>query len=89
MKKPKSKNPAKDRDYDKEYKRDQKKRSGYRSELNKKNQASFARGDTHVGDGKDQAHVKDVRKGGAKAGKTTPRTVKKNRSWRSGQSGYG
>ena len=89
MKKQKSKNPASKRDYKKEYARDQKKRSGYRSDLNKKNQASFARGDTHVGDGLDQAHVDDVRKGGSKSGKTVPRKVKRNRSWRSGQSGYG
>jgi len=81
----KSKNPPSKRDYKKEYARDQKKRSSYRSELNKKNREAGTYGN---GDGKDVSHVKDVRKGGAKGGQTTMKKASTNRGWRKGKKGY-
>ena len=81
----KSKNPASKRDYKKEYARDQKKRSGYRSELNKKNRKAGTYGN---GDGKDVSHVKDVRKGGSPQGKTVMKKASTNRAWRKGKTGY-
>lgn len=84
----KSKNPASKRDYKKEYARDQKKRSAYRSELGKINRAKQKAGTAHVGDGKDEAHVKDVRKGGAVGGKTVTQKASTNKGWRKGKKGY-
>lgn len=81
----KSKNPASKRDYKKEYARDGKKRSAYRSELNKKNREAGTYGN---GDGKDVAHKKAVRKGGSKSGATTMQKASKNRAWRKGKKGY-
>jgi len=83
--KSKSKNPASKRDYGKEYARDQKKRSGYRAALNKKNRDKGTYGN---GDGKDESHAKDVRKGGSTTGKTKARPASKNRAWRKGKKGY-
>ena len=80
-----SKNPASKRDYDKEYARDQKKRKKYRAALNKKNRDAGTYGN---GDGKDQSHVKDVRKGGSVRGKTVAKKASTNRAWRKGKSGY-
>lgn len=73
------------RDYKKEYERDQKKRVAYRSALNKANREAGTYGN---GDGKDMAHVKDVRKGGAVDGKVVKQAASKNRAWRKGKSGY-
>lgn len=84
----KSKNPPEKRDYAKEYARDQKKRIAYRSELNKINREKQAAGKTTKGDGKDEAHTKDVRKGGSAAGKTTAKSAASNRAWRKGKKGY-
>jgi hypothetical protein len=81
----KSKNPPSKRDYKKEYARDQKKRSSYRSELNKKNREAGTYGN---GDGKDVSHAKAVRKGGSAAGKTSMQPASKNRAWRKGKKGY-
>jgi hypothetical protein len=81
----KSKNPASKRDYKKEYARDQKKRTGYRSALNKANRDAGTYGN---GDGMDRAHVKDVRKGGSAKGKTVAKKASSNRAWRKGKSGY-
>jgi hypothetical protein len=83
--KSKSKNPKEDRDYDKEYKRDQKKRSGYRAALNKKNRDKGTYGN---GDGKDESHEKDVRKGASPKSKTVAKKASTNRAWRKGQKGY-
>ena len=83
--KPKSKNPPSKRDYKKEYERDQKKRSAYRAALNKKNRDKGTYGN---GDGKDESHDKDVRKGGSVKGKTRPKAASKNRAWRKGKKGY-
>lgn len=84
----KSKNPPAKRDYKKEYERDQKKRIKYRSELNRINREKQAAGLTKKGDGKDEAHSKDVRKGGSAAGKTKAVPASKNRAWRKGKKGY-
>lgn len=84
----KSKNPPSKRDYKKEYERDQKKRSGYRSELNKKNREAEKAGTGSKGDGKDVSHVKDVRKGGSAKGATKLESAKTNRDWRKGKKGY-
>jgi hypothetical protein len=73
------------RDYKKEYERDQKKRTAYRAALNKANRDAGTYGN---GDGKDMAHVKDVRKGGAVGGKVVKQDESKNRAWRKGKSGY-
>jgi hypothetical protein len=81
----KSKNPKEKRDYDKEYARDQKKRSGYRAALNKKNRDKGTYGN---GDKKDESHVSDVRKGGKASGKTVAKSEASNRSWRKGKKGY-
>ena len=86
--KAKSKNPASKRDYKKEYARDQKKRSGYRSELGKKQRELEKEGKASKGDGKDNSHVKDVRKGGAASGKTVAKKASTNRAWRKGKKGY-
>lgn len=75
----------KDRDYKKEYARDQKKRTKYRSELNKANRRAGTYGN---GDGLDRAHVKDVRKGGSPSGKTVAKKASTNRAWRKGKKGY-
>lgn len=80
-----SKNPPSKRDYKKEYARDQKKRSGYRAELNKANREAGTYGN---GDGKDRAHVRAVRKGGKASGKTKEQAASKNRAWRKGKKGY-
>lgn len=84
----KSKNPPSKRDYKKEYARDQKKRIAYRTELNKVNRRKQAEGITSKGDGKDESHTKDVRKGGAASGKTTAKKAATNRAWRKGKTGY-
>ena len=84
----KSKNPASKRDYKKEYARDQKKRIKYRTELNKVNREKQAAGTTSKGDGKDESHARDVRKGGAASGKTTAKKASSNRAWRKGKKGY-
>lgn len=86
----KSKNPASKRDYKKEYKRDQssEKRKKYRAELQRKNRANQKAGKTSKGDGKDESHTKDVRKGGKISGATKPTSASKNRAWRKGKSGY-
>lgn len=81
----KSKNPSSGRDYAKEYARDQKKRSSYRAALNKKNREKGTYGN---GDGKDESHIKDVRKGGSKTGKTVAKKASTNRAWRKGKKGY-
>lgn len=81
----KSKNPKEKRDYDKEYARDGKKRIAYRSALNKANREAGTYGN---GDGKDRAHVKDVRKGGKAAGKTVAKSAASNKAWRKGKKGY-
>ena len=73
------------RDYKKEYERDQKHRTAYRAALNKANREAGTYGN---GDGKDMAHVKDVRKGGAVDGKVVNQDASKNRAWRKGKSGY-
>ena len=73
------------RDYKKEYERDQKHRTAYRAALNKANREAGTYGN---GDGKDMAHVKDVRKGGAVDGKVVKQDASKNRAWRKGKSGY-
>ncbi len=73
------------RDYKKEYERDQKKRTAYRAALNKANREAGTYGN---GDGKDMAHVKDVRKGGAVDGKVVKQDESKNRAWRKGKKGY-
>jgi hypothetical protein len=73
------------RDYKKEYERDQKKRTAYRSALNKANREAGTYGN---GDGKDMAHVKDVRKGGAVDSKVVKQAASKNRAWRKGKTGY-
>lgn len=86
--KAKSKNPKEKRDYDKEYKRDQAKRSAYRSELGKKQRELEKKGKAKKGDGKDNSHVKDVRKGGAASGKTVAKKASTNRAWRKGKKGY-
>jgi len=86
----KSKNPKEKRDYKKEYARDQSSeaRKKYRAELQKKNRANQKAGKTSKGDGKDESHTKDVRKGGAASGKTKPEAAKNNRDWRKGKKGY-
>lgn len=76
---------TKPRDYKKEYKRDQKKRSGYRAALNAKNRKAGTYGN---GDGLDASHVKDVRKGGKASGKTVMKKASTNRAWRKGKKGY-
>lgn len=86
--KSKSKNPASKRDYDKEYARDQKKRSGYRSKLGQRQRELEKKGLASKGDGKDNSHVKDVRKGGAASGKTVAKKASTNRAWRKGKKGY-
>ena len=86
--KSKSKNPASKRDYKKEYARDQAKRSSYRSELGKKQRELEKKGKASKGDGKDNSHVKDVRKGGAASGKTVAKKASTNRAWRKGKKGY-
>ncbi len=83
--KAKSKNPKEKRDYDKEYARDQKKRSAYRAALNEKNRKKGTYGN---GDGKDESHEKDVRKGGSAKGKTVAKKASTNRAWRKGKKGY-
>lgn len=85
-----SRNPKEKRDYDKEYKRDQSSeaRKKYRAELNKKNRENQKAGKTSKGDGKDESHTKDVRKGGSPSGKTTPKKASTNRAWRKGKKGY-
>jgi hypothetical protein len=84
----KSKNPPEKRDYKKEYARDQKKRIKYRTELGKINREKQKAGLASKGDGKDEAHVKDVRKGGAVAGKTVTQKASTNKGWRKGKKGY-
>lgn len=86
--KSKSRNPKEKRDYDKEYARDQKKRSAYRTELGKRQRELEKQGKASKGDGKDNAHVKDVRKGGAKSGATVSKPASSNRAWRRGKKGY-
>jgi hypothetical protein len=73
------------RNYALEYARDQKKRTGYRAALNKANREAGTYGN---GDGKDMAHVKDVRKGGAVGGKMVKQSASANRAWRKGKTGY-
>lgn len=86
----KSKNPKEKRNYKKEYERDQSSeaRKKYRAELQRKNRENQKAGKTSKGDGKDESHAKDVRKGGSASGKTTPRPASKNRAWRKGKKGY-
>jgi hypothetical protein len=84
----KSKNPKEKRDYKKEYARDQKKRIKYRTELGRKQRELEKSGKASKGDGKDNAHVKDVRKGGDAAGKTVATKAATNRAWRKGKKGY-
>lgn len=86
----KSKNPKEKRDYDKEYKRDQSStaRKKYRAALQRKNRENQRAGKTSKGDGKDESHAKDVRKGGKAGGRTVPKKASSNRSWRKGKKGY-
>ena len=86
----KSKNPKEKRDYKKEYERDQSStaRKKYRAELQKENRKDIKAGTAKKGDGLDQAHVKDVRKGGKSGGKLVAQAAAKNRAWRKGKKGY-
>ncbi len=88
--KAKSQNPKEKRDYDKEYKRDQssEERKKYRAELQKINRRKQKAGITKKGDGKDESHAKDVRKGGSARGKTVAKKASTNRGWRKGKKGY-